>query len=301
MKYLILKVITVALATVIGFMGSLSVFRAEDTEINLDYKILTDDLIMLDDDDPVADLPPVIVIDGEPDKVVKIAHTGRAAKAAQNSVLAFRLAGEAGYWGIETDLRWTSDHVLCCFHDESLDTHTNGTGSFESRPWSYISTLTVSAGNTDVYGEQPIASFAEYLDICKMYGCVAVIDIKWCSAGYHEMLRAAYDMVQEKGMLSSAVFQCSVESYLEALYDIDPSVRLWRLCGENGAVDESVISKAADTLHCEAACIPVNTKTAVDLSHKYDLMCIYYQTDSLSEQEKCFANGFDLVMENGKN
>ena len=229
----------------------------------------------------------------------RIAHTGNAGKAAQNSLLAFQKAGAAGYWGIETDVRWTADRVLICFHDESLDAHTTGTGLVEEQSWEYLSSLLVSAGNTEETGPQPIVRFGDYLDVCREYGCQALIDIKYCSLGYKGMLDAIYDAVVEHGMLEQAIFQCSLDEYLTYLREKNPQIRLWLLCGEKTATSEERMKYAAQELACEAVNVPVITEEAVILAHRYGLKCVFYLSDKPSVQDRCFDLGYDLVMEDG--
>lgn len=230
-----------------------------------------------------------------------VAHTGRAGKAAQNSLKAFELAGEAGYWAIETDIRWTADHTIICFHDESLDTHTEGSGLVEDCTWDYISTLHISAGNTETYGPQPICTFADYLDACKACGSRALIDIKFCSLGYEKMLEQAFQMVCDRGMQDDVIWQCSLGDYLTYIRSLDPDAHCWLLCGDNIAKNLSLITHAKEDLGCEGINVPRGSKKIAQAAHEQQLICVFYQTDKKSKQEKLFKRGFDLVMENGIN
>jgi len=49
------------------------------------------------------------------------AHRGASEEFPQNTVLAFDMAVKQGAIGIETDLRYTKDHEIICFHDHHLD------------------------------------------------------------------------------------------------------------------------------------------------------------------------------------
>ena len=238
---------------------------------------------------------------GEGEKGRFLAHTGRCGKAAQSSALAFRLAGEAGYWGIETDLRWSKDHALVCFHDESLDAHTDGNGMIEDCTWEYLTTISVNAGNVQETGPQPITSFSDYLDICKEFGVRPIIDIKYCSLGYKGMLDAAYEMVKEKDMLDSAIWQCSLGDYLTYVKELDENNHCWLLCGENISDSPELVEHAKKDLGCEGINVPVIDPRIVSLAHEKDMVCAYYITDKPEKQEKCFEAGFDLVMEDGYN
>ncbi len=49
-----------------------------------------------------------------------LAHRGDGKDAPENSVDAYRAAGESGYDGIETDIQFSSDHVAVMSHSDSL-------------------------------------------------------------------------------------------------------------------------------------------------------------------------------------
>ena len=228
-----------------------------------------------------------------------VAHTGRCGKAAQNSLLAFQLAADAGYWAIETDIRWTSDHVIICYHDESFDSHSDGTGMVEDCTWDYVSTLHVTAGNTDDDGPQPIAAFSEYLDLCKETGRQALVDVKYCSNGYRSFLDKAYEMVAERDMVSRTIWQCSLGDYLKYIKSLDANARCWLLCGEIIADDPDMIVHAKRDLQCEGIDVPVIDQSVAELAHQNGMICVFYETDKKHKQDKCFEYGYDLVMENG--
>ncbi|MBQ6362119.1 MAG: hypothetical protein IJJ25_13365 [Lachnospiraceae bacterium] len=228
-----------------------------------------------------------------------VAHTGLCGKAAQNSLLAFQLAADAGYWAIETDIRWTSDHVIICYHDESFSAHSDGTGMVEDRSWDYVSNVRVYAGNVEECGPQPVARFSEYLDICKASGRLALVDLKYCSTGYKSFLNKAYEMVADRDMVSRTIWQCSLGEYLTYIKSLDSNARCWLLCGEIVADDPDLIVHAKKDLHCEGINVPVIDKAVADQAHENGMICVFYETDKKHKQEKCFEYGYDLVMENG--
>lgn len=228
-----------------------------------------------------------------------VAHTGRCGKAAQNSLLAFQLAAEAGYWAIETDIRWTSDRVIICYHDESFDTHSDGSGMVEDCPWDYVKTISVTAGCIDETGPQPVASFADYLDLCKETGRQALVDVKYCSNGYKEFLDTAYQMVADRDMVSRTIWQCSLGDYLTYIKSLDPNARCWLLCGEIVADDPDLIVHAKQDLQCEGIDVPVIDQAVAEQAHANGMICVFYETDKKDKQDRCFEYGYDLVMENG--
>lgn len=62
---------------------------------------------------------------------VPIAHRGSRVLWPENTDTSFQGAYELGYRHFETDLHLTSDGVLVCFHDPTVDRTTNATGRVE--------------------------------------------------------------------------------------------------------------------------------------------------------------------------
>ena len=96
-----------------------------------------------------------------------------------------------------------------------------------------------------------------------------------------------------------AIFQYSLDYYLEAVHELNPEAVCWFLCGEGNAENEASIERVAAELRCEGVNVPVVSETAAALAHEYGLKCSYYVTDKTEVQQECFRLGYDYVMENG--
>lgn len=108
-----------------------------------------------------------------------IAHRGYSAAAPENTLPAFRLAGEYGFWGAECDVHLTSDGVWVVCHDSTIDRTTDGEGLIMDMTYDEIAQYTVDAGcNIENYPDLKIPKLTDYLDICKQYSLHAVIEIK---------------------------------------------------------------------------------------------------------------------------
>ena len=135
-----------------------------------------------------------------------ISHRGFRPLAPDNSLPGFEYAGILKQWAIETDVHISADGVLVCNHNATVDASYDGNGSIREMTWSELSRLRLNSGNrieciTDMQRRMPL--FAEYLAICRKYGCVPFIEMKTDHAA--EVVRA----VREAGFEDDQVVMSS--------------------------------------------------------------------------------------------
>ena len=114
-----------------------------------------------------------------------VAHRGVSSEAPENTVRAFKLAGEAGFWGIETDVRETKDGQYILLHDETFTRMCGVDKTPAELTLNEIRQLEITGGNNiekyksegDIEATR-IATLEEYLVVCKEYNMVPVIEIK---------------------------------------------------------------------------------------------------------------------------
>lgn len=108
-----------------------------------------------------------------------VAHRGYSNYAPENSIPAFELAGRIGFWGIETDISETADGQFVCMHDDDIDRTTDGTGMVGDYSLEQLEQFKIDKGNNLKTSENlKIPTLNEYLEICRKYNCVAVVEIK---------------------------------------------------------------------------------------------------------------------------
>lgn len=108
-----------------------------------------------------------------------IAHAGYSAVAPENTLAAFRAAGESDFWGAECDIQRTKDGVWVLMHDTTVDRFTDGTGKISEMTYEEIRALTIDNGNNlEQYPNEKVPTLTEYLDVCRDYDLHAVIEIK---------------------------------------------------------------------------------------------------------------------------
>ena len=99
-------------------------------------------------------------------------HRGDERVYTENSIPAYESGAKVAD-GIETDVRMTSDGVLVCMHDTTVDRTTNGTGNVADLTYEQISSLTINdiPDGMDAH----IPTFDEYLKIFRKNGAIAFI------------------------------------------------------------------------------------------------------------------------------
>ncbi len=105
-----------------------------------------------------------------------VAHRGLSDTQPDNTEASFLAATEAGFYGIETDIRKTADGRYVCHHDETVK-YADGTElAIKTSDFSALTARPIRNEKTekDAY----LCSFERYLDICKQGGQVAVIEFK---------------------------------------------------------------------------------------------------------------------------
>lgn len=66
--------------------------------------------------------------------------------APENSDIAFRMAGDAGFYGAECDVQRASDGTFMIMHDGTLNRVTNGTGSVREHTLEELRTYIIGGG-----------------------------------------------------------------------------------------------------------------------------------------------------------
>lgn len=112
-----------------------------------------------------------------------IGHRGLSSEAPENTVKAFELAGQAGFWGAECDVRMTSDGQFIINHDTTFKRMCGVDKRPENMTLAEVEKLKIISGNnySKYKADQEatgVATLKEYLQVCKKYGMVPIIEIK---------------------------------------------------------------------------------------------------------------------------
>ena len=127
------------------------------------------------------------------------AHRGLSARYPENTELAFREAAKVKlYRGMETDVQMTSDGVLVCMHDKTIDRTTNGTGCVSDYTYAELKRFYIDGGTgwDDRYaGKLRVPTFECYLKICRKAGLVPYVELKRLpEEGIRKCVKMLHDM-----------------------------------------------------------------------------------------------------------
>lgn len=136
-------------------------------------------------------------------RVLRIAHRGASAYAAENSSEAIRAAAELGADMVEIDIRATADDVPLVIHDSSL----RRTHGLEGD----VSEYTMEALRQMTAAESPVISFDEALDQCRELGLGLYLDIKRLTK---ESARAMFASLEARHYLKRTIFGAFRPDYL---------------------------------------------------------------------------------------
>lgn len=166
-----------------------------------------------------------------------IGHRG-SYTGVMNTVEAYTNGVEMyGYQGLECDVRVTLDGYYVISHDET----TNAVGGNLTVAEATLAQLqaenyTQTRGGVTYTGH--ICTVAEYLDICKNYDVIPVIELKWTTGiNNNDMSKfpGLAALIEEKGLTDKAVILTSMRNSLEYVRTNYPSLKCQFLCNSNWA------------------------------------------------------------------
>ena len=158
------------------------------------------------------------------DRTVKgIAHRGLSSSAPENTLPAYRMAKEAGFSYVETDISFTSDGVAVCLHDNTIDRTSNGSGNISSLTYAQVREYDFGSWKSSSFAGTKIPSFEEFITLCRNIGLHPYIELK---AGTQAQVEGLVDMVNESGMKGKVTWISFSSTYLTYVKNYDASARL---------------------------------------------------------------------------
>ena len=107
-----------------------------------------------------------------------VGHRGWSAVYPENTLLAAKMAVQAGADGTEFDVQATRDGVVVLLHDKTLDRTTNGTGELAAKTLAELRSLDAGSWKDPQFAGEPVPTLEQHLRALKGTGCMPVIEIK---------------------------------------------------------------------------------------------------------------------------
>lgn len=116
------------------------------------------------------------------------AHRGMSRNYPENTCVAFEAAGQAGFFGCETDVIATSDDHWVCMHDLTLNRTTDGVGNVRTSTLNTIRSLDAGSWFDQYFTGVMVPTLEEYLQICARFNMVPLVEIKGTGSLYTDAL-----------------------------------------------------------------------------------------------------------------
>jgi len=167
-------------------------------------------------------LPERVTVSGKPPYI--LAHRGCRELAPENSIASFDLALEQGAHALETDLHITKDRQIVCFHDETVDRMTDGTGNVKDMTLAELKALALTGGNgTKDFPTQRIPTLDEFFT---RYSNRAyfLLELKAPSWTTEDDIRLLDEVVKRHGMADDMIVASFEHDILEAVHQFAPDI-----------------------------------------------------------------------------
>ena len=128
------------------------------------------------------------------------AHRGYSDMYPENTIDAFEGAALAGAGFIETDIHVTKDGEIICMHDKYLANMTNAPLNAEipNMTLEEIRALEINNGNClEKLIHKQVPTLMEYLQICRRYGIVSVIELKSLGGNVAKRLETSQKIIKQ--------------------------------------------------------------------------------------------------------
>jgi glycerophosphoryl diester phosphodiesterase len=178
--------------------------------------------------------------------VKSINHRGYERVAPENTAPAFELSADLGFWGVENDIRFTSDGVAVLLHDESINrtgrnadgTEISGTVNIDSITYDQAMTYDFGIYKGAKYKGTKILSFEDFVKLCRKKSVHCYNEIK---AGTETQVKGLVNIVIRNGMKEHTTWMSFSSTFLGYVLDVIPSARV-------GLVVSEITSETLTTL-----------------------------------------------------
>jgi len=223
-----------------------------------------------------------------------VAHRGLSGLECENTLAAFIAAGNRDYFGIETDVHVTADGGLVVIHDDSTGRVSQTDLPVEGSRFDELRALTLNARDGRPRIDLRIPTLEEYLDVCRRYGKISVLEIK-NAFGRTDLERVA-EAVKREYSVEGLIFISFCYENLVILRELLPNAKLQFLCGEkvDDALADKLLAHGLD-LDIHHSCLD---RAAIELLHSRGIAVNCWTVDDPARAEELAGWGVDFITSN---
>ena len=225
---------------------------------------------------------------------ITVAHRGASHEFPENTLPAFRAAGQAGATMIELDFRQTSDGVLVCLHDRTLDRTTDCEGKLKRKKVNIDSVTLADLRQLDAgiwkgrrFAGTRIPTLEEALQVIQK-DCTTMIEHK---AGEPEVL---VKLLRKLDLVGDVLVQSFDWEFLERVHRLEPKLAIAALGSKE--IDSDLLRAARRTgagmLHWQSRRLTIEQ---VQLAHQLGYLVGAYTLNSDIEFFGAAAIGLDAI------
>jgi glycerophosphoryl diester phosphodiesterase len=221
-----------------------------------------------------------------------IGHRGASALAPENTLAAFRLAGELGAGFIEADMRATRDGAVVALHDAAVDRTTSGRGLLARFALDELRELDAGSRFSPRFAGERVPTLEEILDWSLRARLGLFLEIKDEPAGgFLEALVAGLDRAE--GRESAVVISFDPEA-LRAIRRLEPRAATGLLF--DAALPDPVGSAAKAGAATLLPRHDLADAGVVERAHRAGLAVVAWTVNESAETRRLAALGVDGIM-----
>lgn len=229
-----------------------------------------------------------------------IVHRGYSSLAPQNTLPAYKKAGELHNYYVEGDIRWTLDQVPVLLHDETIDATSDGTGLIADITFETARTYDFGSWFSPAYAGTQIPSFEEILKSMKNLGLHGFFELK--TVVTTAQINALIALLNKTGMFGRIQFDCFFYSVLQEVITIKPNQNVGFLGTLSSAfIDQCVALKTGQNKVTAAVNYASVTAELVQEAHEKGVDVVVWTLDVASDVIAAADKGVDGIMTNALN
>ncbi len=156
------------------------------------------------------------------DRPMVVAHRGVPLVEPENTLASFQRALDQGADALETDVRFTRDNVLVCYHDATLDRMTDGSGPLRARTLAELKLLRTRKPN-GLWSNERIPTLLELITLtqAKVPLLLELKDPLFTNPGH---ARALAETLAATGMSSSVAIMSFHFEHVQGVQAVAPEI-----------------------------------------------------------------------------